>query len=490
MGDEARDGDAEAQARSAKLAAETDLIRARIAREQEEAAKAQVEAALLSEQHKKFRRENAVARKASNAPSGRYWFIPTPTHFFQSIGAGLVLAGAFFFLYQPVMESVRTISEEKSNLATIRSAIQVERNNKLAIELKASEGRLQDREKRLKEQEERYSQELKTFDENLRKVNADKDTAIERADEYKRSLDRLAAKIQSVSSESVAERAKFETLAAETKEEAKALAAMVEVLRDEAEQSKRLGERVSVQLERTAGRVFRDVCDQCPEMVVVPVGSFRMGDLNGRGADDERPVHEVRIAYSFAVGMYEVTFDQWDACVAGGGCNGYRPDDDGWGRGRRPVINVSWLDAKAYVGWLSQQTGEKYRLLSAAEWEYACRAGTTTRYAHGDDITAEQANFDGNEGKTTEVGSFPSNPWKLHDMHGNVWEWVEDVWHKDYSGAPDDGSAWTTGGDSDSRVRRGGSWFSVPAGLRSASRYRNSSDFRSGRDGFRVARSL
>ena len=160
MGDEVRGDDAEAQARSANLAAETDLIRARIAREQEEAAKAQVEAALLSEQREKLRRESEAARQASTALSGRYWFIPTPTHFFQSVGAGLVLAAAFLFLYEPVIDSVRTITEEESKLATIRTDIQVEENNKLTTELKASEGRLQDREERLKQGLNRRSARL------------------------------------------------------------------------------------------------------------------------------------------------------------------------------------------------------------------------------------------------------------------------------------------------------------------------------------------
>ena len=225
-------------------------------------------------------------------------------------------------------------------------------------------------------------------------------------------------------------------------------------------------------------------------MVAVRAGSFMMGSTEaerqwamGQGAarkwvDVEKPQHRVQITKPFAVGKYEVTFDEWDACVKSGGCNGYKPSDEGWGRGRRPVINVSWDDAQAYVAWLSKKTGQPYRLLSEAEWEYAARAGTTTRYSWGDDITPEKANYHGsNVGKTTEVGSYPANPWGLHDMNGNVGEWVEDCWNESYEGAPSDGSAWTSG-DCSRRVLRGGSWGDGPVNLRSAYRYGDNTDFR------------
>ena len=148
---------------------------------------------------------------------------------------------------------------------------------------------------------------------------------------------------------------------------------------------------------RRPGREFRD-CAVCPEMVVVPTGSYRMGSLAGEAgrSNNEGPAHTVRIGYALAVGKYEVTFEEWDACVSwGGGCGGYRPEDWGWGRGSRPVINVSWEDAREYTRWLSRETGEVYRLLSEAEWEYAARAGTTTRYSWGDDIGGNRANCDG-----------------------------------------------------------------------------------------------
>ena len=207
-------------------------------------------------------------------------------------------------------------------------------------------------------------------------------------------------------------------------------------------------------------------------MMVVPAGTFNMGSNSSEEGrhDDEGPVHQVTIFVPFAVGKYEVTFSEWDACVAAGGCGGYRPDDNSWGRANRPVINVSWEDANEFVRWLSRETAQEYRLLTESEWEYVARAGTTGPFHFGTTISTDQANYNGNytygngrkgvyRGRTVPVGSFPSNKFGLHDMHGNVWEWVEDCLHGDYSGAPTDGSAWTSGGNCDRRVLRGGSWY-------------------------------
>jgi formylglycine-generating enzyme required for sulfatase activity len=184
---------------------------------------------------------------------------------------------------------------------------------------------------------------------------------------------------------------------------------------------------------------------------------------------------------NFEVGRYEVTFAQWDACVAGGGCNGYRPNDEGWGRGNRPVIYVSWNDAQAYVQWLSQRTGQRYRLLTEAEWEYAARAGTTTNFWWGDqDPVCDPGARNGAQSysctpnRTLPVGSFQPNGFGLYDVHGNVYEWVEDCY---------DGSC-------SSRVLRGGSWSYYPQGLRSAVRYEYGPSSRSYVIGFRVARTV
>jgi formylglycine-generating enzyme required for sulfatase activity len=240
-----------------------------------------------------------------------------------------------------------------------------------------------------------------------------------------------------------------------------------------------------------AGDVFRG-CPHCPEMVVVPDGEFMMGSPKsekGRHSDEE-PWHLVRIGRPFAIARFEVTFEEWEACVAGGGCGGYRPDDRGWGRGRRPVINVSWADAQAYVEWLSDVTGARYRLPSEAEWEYAARAGTAMAYWWGESSDTARANYAGRVGKTVEVGGYAPNPWGLYDTAGNVWEWVEDCWHEGYSGAPPDNSPWTGKCSSSRRVVRGGSWLGDPRDVRSAFRYGGEPGGRDLNLGFRVSRTL
>ncbi len=240
---------------------------------------------------------------------------------------------------------------------------------------------------------------------------------------------------------------------------------------------------------------FKD-CDDCPEMVVVPPGNFLMGDLHGVGYFSEKSIRAVRIDYVFAVGKFEVTFDEWTACLSDGGCNGYRPDDLGWGRSDRPVVHVSWQDAKTYVKWLSRKTDKTYRLLSEAEWEYAARATSRTMFPWGNSIGSGYANCDGcgslwDDDLTAPVGSFAPNAFGLHDMHGNVYEWVEDCWHSDYQGAPSDGSAWTSGGVCQVRILRGGSYDDTPVLVRSANRDGNiTSDRYNLFSGIRVARTL
>ena len=187
-----------------------------------------------------------------------------------------------------------------------------------------------------------------------------------------------------------------------------------------------------------------------PEMVVIPAGSFKMGCVSGIDCyDNEKPVREVKID-SFALSKYEVTFEEFDAFLRATQHRKFLTDDEDWGRGRRPVIHVTWYDASAYAAWLSSQTGKRYRLPTEAEWEYAARAETETMYSWGNDIDVNRANCDGCAGqwdnaKTAPVGSFEANGWGLHDMHGNVREWVQDCWNESYEGAPTDGSAWRSG---------------------------------------------
>ena len=236
------------------------------------------------------------------------------------------------------------------------------------------------------------------------------------------------------------------------------------------------------------GDVFRD-CGECPELVVVPPGEFDMGSND---FEFEKPVHKVTIGKAFAIGRREVTFEEWEQCVAAGNCR-YRPDDRGQGRGERAVTDVSWRDAVAYVEWLGQKTGHKYRLPSEAEWEYAARGGTKTTFWWGRDVGARLANCRDCGGGTGQqvmpTGSFSANPFGLFDTAGNAAEWVQDCWNDSYRNAPRDGSAWTSG-QCGQRVLRGGSFDSQARYLRSASRFRYDADVRYYANGFRVVREL
>jgi formylglycine-generating enzyme required for sulfatase activity/class 3 adenylate cyclase len=236
--------------------------------------------------------------------------------------------------------------------------------------------------------------------------------------------------------------------------------------------------------------------DYCPQMVVLPAGSFIMGSpATEQGHQpSEEPQHQVTIAKLFAVSKFELTFDEWDTCVNYGDCP-QGVTDSGWGHGQQPVINVTWGDAQHYVAWLSNMTGKPYRLLTEAEYEYAARAGAITAYPWGDDIDRNNANCKGcgsqwDNTQTAPVGSFAANGFGLFDMVGNVWEWAEDCVNNNYEGAPTDGSAWIEGGDCKNRIARGGSWNNTAVNLRSANRIGTSPGFRDNLLGFRVARTL
>lgn len=255
----------------------------------------------------------------------------------------------------------------------------------------------------------------------------------------------------------------------------------------------------------TPGKSFRD-CADCPEMVVIPPGSFRMGST-ALGKNDGKPVRTVNIGYAFTVGKYEVSRGEFEAFVnasghrTSGACwyfakkqlwesasktwrtPGYNQTD------RDPVACVNWDDAQAYTAWLSRKTGQRYRLLSESEWEYTARAGTTSNYAFGHALTPSQANFGENVGKTTPVGRYPANNFGVHDMHGNVWEWTQDCYQDSYGGAPSDGSA-IEKNDYCSRVYRGGSWYNASWRLTSSTRNSHGAYYRYNLLGFRVARDL
>jgi formylglycine-generating enzyme required for sulfatase activity len=233
-------------------------------------------------------------------------------------------------------------------------------------------------------------------------------------------------------------------------------------------------------------------CTDCPELVVLPPGEYMMGSSPREvgHVSDEEPEHTVKIVKPFAVSKYDVTNDEWDLCVKQGGCtqSGYTA----FGRGRRPVTNISWNEARQYVVWLEGLTGRPYRLLSEAEWEYAARAGTATRFFFGDDdaVAGTYVVYYLNSGHETKpVGTKHPNAFGLFDMYGNVWQWCEDPSHPNYRGAPVDGSAWQDS-DTSLRILRGGSWYDNTDRLRSAGRNREPPSLRAYNIGFRVARTL
>ena len=238
------------------------------------------------------------------------------------------------------------------------------------------------------------------------------------------------------------------------------------------------------------GTSFRD-CERCPELVVVPPGRFRMGSPEaerGRQAN-EGPVRDMEVVRTLAIGRFEVSFEEWEACLLDGGCDRW-PDDRGFGRGKRPVIDVSWDDAMRYAAWLSRKTGKPYRLLSEAEWEYAARAGSSTARPWGEALEAGKARC-ADCGKAEGEGTAPAgahgvNAWKLGDMLGNVWEWTADCYVPSLEKLPAE-AAPATEGDCARRVMRGGSWLTSAKGVRSATRAPYPAGRRAANVGFRVA---
>ena len=246
--------------------------------------------------------------------------------------------------------------------------------------------------------------------------------------------------------------------------------------------------RADAQESRLPGDTFRD-CTDCAEVVIVPDGDFTMGSND---KPSEQPPHHVKIAKAFAIGRREVTFAEWDKCVAAGACK-YAPPDQGQGRGERPATNLSWDDAQEFLAWMSKIAGKPYRLPSEAEWEYAARAGSTTAYWWGKDVDKARAQCaecgDAVTGKTVPVASFRPNAFGLYDTSGNAAEWVQDCWNANYKGAPADGSAWKTG-DCTQKVLRGGSFTDKAIAVRSSARFRYDEDVRYYANGFRVARDI
>jgi formylglycine-generating enzyme required for sulfatase activity len=249
---------------------------------------------------------------------------------------------------------------------------------------------------------------------------------------------------------------------------------------------------------KKSGESFRECAvesgkEYCPEMIVVPAGNFIMGSpMWEKGhRTQEEPQHPVSIPWRLAVSRFDITFDQWEACVAFGDCLPAVPE---WEGGRQPVINVSWYDAQDYVAWLSRMSGKPYRLLTEAEWEYAARATTTTAYYWGDEVGTGNANCKScgstwDNRQASPVGSFRANAFGLYDMAGNAWQWVDDCWNETYEGAPTRATAWDTK-NCKGRVVRGGSWYYEPQTVRTSHRTWASPDARNKNFSFRVARTI
>lgn len=236
-------------------------------------------------------------------------------------------------------------------------------------------------------------------------------------------------------------------------------------------------------------RAFRD-CADCPEMVLVPPGSIAMAEWDNVGTDsfgDRGWQPLVKIKRVFAVGKFEVTLAEWDACIAAGGCYGYRPNDRKRNSGHKPAVNISWLDAQAYVKWLSKKAGKRYRLLSEAEWEYVAWSGeTATSVAR---LQEEPQMIDG-ESEAVHLVTSKANRFGVHGMHGNVWEWTEDCWNETYAGAPSDGSPWRSGSCNLRVLRDSEIYWDGQKTVRSAARDGINTSRRLDYIGFRVARGL
>ena len=248
-------------------------------------------------------------------------------------------------------------------------------------------------------------------------------------------------------------------------------------------------------------------CPHCPEMVVVPRGRFTAGSPMGEnGRSPREALTLVTVSKPFAVGRFAITFAEWDACTADGGCNGYQPPDDGHGRGNNPVVRVNWDDASAYIQWLSRKSGKSYRLLASVEREFVARAGTSTPYWWGSSIGPDQANYDSpdtvvrtSQGASVQVAearrrpvpvdSFAPNPWGLYNVHGNIWEWTRDCWRDDGPVASGQGRK-AAPADCGQRLARGGSWYDFASEARAAARIGFDAASRNALLGFRVARLL
>lgn len=271
---------------------------------------------------------------------------------------------------------------------------------------------------------------------------------------------------------------------------AAAIATALMLLQPTSSEAQTPGASLLAKAAEKTGKPFKE-CAECPEMVVIPPGNYTMGRDDGKSV--ETPAVPVAVLKSFAMSRYEITWDEWLACVEAGTCTQV-PDDHEWGRGQQPIMNITWQDANDYAGFLTEKTGQAYRLPTEAEWEYAARAGTETHFFWGDTAGTYNANcrkcgtpWDGKG--NAPVGTFKPNPFGLHDMNGNVWEWMQDCWNPTHDGAPTIARA-RTDGDCERRVIRSGSWYYIPRLMAATYRDRHPANLFSYNIGIRVVRDL
>ncbi len=478
-GDEPQPLRTEDQARVAKLAAEEALIR---------------------EQLKRAELENNAAEREAKAWHRRYTFVPSPRVALQAIVAGVVIVIALFAFYQPLVDRVKseaeknaTIAEKNATIAKLDADIQQKRNQQLSMQLDEQKKQLEVAKQQVKSQEERYTAELKKTVERSKKTEENLNEAVKLAQNWEKQLKERTAEYEKLAKTSETDKSRFQRLARQEQARATELSLQLASLQTKAQSAKEQTAQVKKEVETRPGRVFRDKLKggaAGPEMIILAAGNFLMGSpQTERGRyEAEGPQHSVTISRPFALSTHEITFAEYDTFAEATGRQ--LPKDRGWGRGKRPVINVSWEDAMAYAVWLSEQTGQQYRLPTEAEWEYAGRAGRATMYSFGDDASQLQEYawyLENSKNKTQPVGQKKPNAWGLYDMHGNVWEWVQD-WYGEYSSnsvvdpnGPDNGAR---------RVIRGGGWSFVARSCRSAVRGSRSPNDRRGFLGFRLARSV
>ena len=375
----------------------------------------------------------------------------------------------------------RAAAEEAARKAAEKLAAE-EAARKAAEKVAAEEAARKAADKAAAEKAAREAADKAAAEEVARKAAAKEAARKAAAEEAARQAAAKEAARKAAAEQAARKAAEEAAAARKAAERAAAEAAAAEAARRAAE-SRAAGTKLSVV------ETFKD-CDACPEMIALPAGSFTMGTKNGDVS--EAPPHRVKIGYSFAISRFEITAAEWIACFTAGGCD-YRPKRKGM-TATSPVHNLSWLDARQYVKWLSKKTGKKYRLPSEAEWEYAARAGTKTKYWWGNAVGEGNANCkncggDWNRKRPAVVDSYGANPFGLQGMNGSVWEWVADCWFDSYKGAPNDGSA-RDRKDCQSRVLRGGSWRNDASYARSAGRFTYDHDVRYVLNGFRVARSM